>query len=76
MTKQDIFRNLVNASIDQMIKYLIEDFHLDITSAMNIVYSSQTLELLQNKRTGLYEQSPAYVSHLLNQEYKSGHLPR
>ena len=53
MTKQDIFRNLVNASIDQMIKYLIEDFHLDITSAMNIVYSSQTLELLQNKRTGL-----------------------
>lgn len=28
MTKQDIFRNLVNASIDQMIKYLIEDLSL------------------------------------------------
>ncbi|MCR5077611.1 MAG: hypothetical protein K6A82_06200 [Prevotella sp.] len=76
MTKQEIFNYLVNSSIDQMTTFLIEDFHLDVASAMNIIYSSKTLELLQNKRTGLYEQSPAYVYHLLRQEYKSGQLPQ
>ena len=58
MTKQERFNHLVNFTVDELTTYLIEDFHLDTAEALNIVYSSKTLELLQDKRTGLYDQSP------------------
>ena len=76
MTQQERFKHLVNFTIDELTTYLIKDFHLDTAEALNIVYSSKTLELLQNKRTGLYYQSPGYVYHLLKNEYKTGQLPQ
>ena len=76
MTQQERFNHLVNFTIDELTTYLIEDYHLDTVEALNIVYSSKTLELLQNKRTGLYDQSPGYVYHLLKHEYKTGQLPQ
>ena len=63
MTQQERFKHLVNFTIDELTTYLIKDFHLDTAEALDIVYSSKTLELLQNKRTGLYDQSPGYVYH-------------
>ena len=76
MTQQERFKHLVNFTIDELTTYLIKDFHLDTAEALDIVYSSKTLELLQNKRTGLYAQSPGYVYHLLKKEYKTGRLPQ
>lgn len=76
MTQQERFKHLVNFTIDELTTYLIKDFHLDTAEALDIVYSSKTLELLQNKRTGLYYQSPGYVYYLLKKEYKTGQLPQ
>ena len=49
MTQQERFKYLVNFTIDELTTYLIKDFHLDTAEALDIVYSSKTLELLQNK---------------------------
>lgn len=48
MTQQERFKHLVNFTIDELTTYLIKDFHLDTAEALDIVYSSKTLELLQN----------------------------
>ena len=76
MTQQERVKHRVNLTGYELTTYLIKDFDLVIAEALDIVYSSKTLELLQNKRTGLYDQSPGYVYHLLKHEYKTGQLPQ
>ncbi len=65
---------LINHIVDQMTLFLTEDFHLDIPTALNIVYNSKTLSLLQNKDTELFIESPSYVYELLRREYLTGKL--
>ncbi len=65
---------LINHTVDQMTKFLTEDYHLDIPTALNVVYNSKTLSLLQNKDTGLFIESPSYVYELLKKEYLTGKL--
>lgn len=55
-----------------MTEYLMADYHLDILSAMSVVYNSNTILLLQNSKTGLYYQSPGYVYEILKREYLTG----
>jgi hypothetical protein len=75
MTKEDKIEILTESIIDKMTEYLIEDFKLNIPSAMNIIYNSSTLELLQNKNTDLYAQSSGYVYYILRNEYLTGNMP-
>lgn len=65
---------LINHIVDRMTQFLTEDYHLDIPTALNIVYNSKTLSLLQNKNTELYIESPSYVYELLKSEYLTGKL--
>ncbi|HCC87471.1 MAG TPA: hypothetical protein DEQ17_04430 [Prevotella sp.] len=65
---------LINRIVDQMTQFLTEDYHLDIPTALNVVYNSKTLSLLQNKATELYIESPSYVYELLKKEYQTGKL--
>lgn len=53
---------------------LMEDEHIDMKSAMGILYNSQLYEKLQDSDTGLYYQSPYYCYELLQHELKYGKL--
>ena len=57
-----------------LITMLVEERHLTIPEAMDILYNSETYAKLKDPSTGLYFQSPAYIYGYLEQEIKSGQL--
>lgn len=65
---------LISHIVDKITGFLIEDFQLDIPSALNIVYTSDTFRALSDKETGLYSQSPSYIYEWLKREFLTGKL--
>ena len=63
---------LISHIVDKMANYLIEDFHLDIPSALNVIYTSDTYRILSDTENDLYSQSPSYVYEWLKQEFLTG----
>ena len=47
---------------------LIEEYHITLPEALTILYNSETFQKLQDKKTGLYYQSPVYVYDYLKRE--------
>lgn len=67
-THHEIAELLVDDTISEMTKYLMEDYDYTLENALDAVYTSKTLELLQNENGELYIQSPAYIYELLIDE--------
>lgn len=65
---------LISHIVDKITGFLIEDFQLDIPSALNIVYTSDTFRVLSDKETDLYSQSPSYIYEWLKREFLTGKL--
>ncbi len=65
---------LIEANIQDVLKYIIVDFGLSITEAMRKFYVSEVFEKLQNKDTGLYLESPAYIYDLYQNELRNGRI--
>lgn len=65
---------LISHIVDKITDFLIEDFQLDIPSALNIVYTSDTFRALSDKETDLYSQSPSYIYEWLKREFLTGKL--
>lgn len=61
---------LVEANIQDVLKYIVMDMDLSITDAMRAFYSSAVFEKLQDYDTGLYLESPAYIYELYKGELK------
>ncbi len=59
---------LVTRSTQEIVRYLIEDNNITIEDALDIVYNSQTFDLLCDLGTHLYYESPAYVYEMLKEE--------
>lgn len=59
---------LINYAIDQMTAFLIEDLHISLGQALDLIYSSRIYDLLQDEDAGLTEKSSAYIYELLKQE--------
>ena len=59
---------LVNYAIDQMTAYLIEDLHISLGQALDIIYNSRVYDLLLDESTDLTSYSPSYIYELLKQE--------
>lgn len=59
---------LTDHVISEMTKYLMEDYGYSLEKALDAIYTSHTLELLQIEGGELYVQSPAYVYELLLKE--------
>lgn len=74
MTKEQINKYLVDRAVDEMTRFLIQDYKLGIDQAIDFIYNSDTYQKLTNPQTGLYVQSPAYIYQLLKNEYKTGKL--
>lgn len=59
---------LIDHVISEMTKFLMEDYDYTLEKALEAVYCSHTIELLQIEEGELYVQSPAYVYDMLLQE--------
>ena len=59
---------LVEANIQDVLKYMIEDLKLSIVDAMRQFYASAVFEKLQDFETGLYLESPAYIYEMYKGE--------
>ena len=67
--KEQIREYLISNIIDKMVQYLMEDEALSLEQAMDGVYRSRTIQLLQIPEGELYVQSPAYVYEMMRQEW-------
>lgn len=61
---------LIDHVISEMTQYLMEDYGYTLEKALDTVYSSKTVELLQIEEGELYVQSPAYIYEMLLQELR------
>lgn len=48
--------------------YLVDDFHYTPQEAIDVLYTSETFDRLQDNDTGLYYQSAGYVYSFLQNE--------
>ena len=67
-SKEQIREYLISNIIDKMVQYHMEDESLPLEKAMDDVYRSNTITLLQIPEGELYIQSPAYVYEMMRQE--------
>lgn len=67
-TKEQIREYLISNIINNMVWYLIDEESLSLEQAMDVVYRSRTVQLLQMPEAELYVQSPAYVYEMMRQE--------
>ena len=51
--------------------FLVDDYHYTPEEAIDVLYTSETFERLQEDATGLYYQSPGYVYSFLQNELKT-----
>lgn len=66
---------LTDDIISEMTQYLMEDYGYTLEKALDTVYNSKTVELLQIEEGELYVQSPAYVYDMLLQELHLYRVP-
>ena len=59
---------LISNIIDKLVVFLMDDCAISLESALDKVYTSKTIKLLQIPKGELYVQSPEYVYELLRTE--------
>lgn len=52
--------------------YLMDDFHYTPQEAIDVLYTSETFERLQDDATGFYYQSVGYIYSFLQNELSRG----
>ena len=72
MTKEQIREYLIDYAVDQMTKFFMDDHHVGMAEALDVIYNSDTYAKLTDAEGGLYVQSPAYVYEILDEEYRFG----
>ena len=72
MTKDQTF--MIDYILSEMIQMLIEKKQMTFPEALDLLYSSQLFEMLQDVSTGLYLQSPCYNYESLEHELKFGKI--
>ncbi len=65
-THNQIATYLTNYALSELVKYVIEDTGCSVEQAMERVYNSPLMEVLQDEEGELYVQSPAYLYELMN----------
>ena len=66
--KKKEFDLIVQLIADQMVSFLMEDYKMPMLEAFDKIYNSHIFEKLQDKSTGLYLRSSAYVYEYLKKE--------
>ena len=65
-THHQIANYLINYTLSELVKYVMEDTGCSIEEAMERVYNSPLMDALQDEEGELYVQSPAYLYELMN----------
>lgn len=65
---------LIECMSKDLVLLLMEDFEIDMKTALRTLYTSDTYTKLQDTKTGLYFQSPRYVYDFLKNEMKTGKI--
>jgi hypothetical protein len=68
------FQYLKEGLVADLVSRVMEDYHLDMKKALDVVYSSVLFEKLSDPDTGLYKEGPAYVYSFLKDELALGRL--
>ena len=69
MTNQQ--QEMIEYTIQEVVRYLIEDNALTMEQALNQFYVSRTFEKLNDIETGLYLEGSAYIYEMLKREFCS-----
>jgi len=56
---------LTDYALSELVKYVVEDTGCSIEQAMEQVYNSKLMTLMQDEENELYVQSPAYLYELM-----------
>ncbi len=56
---------LTDYALSELVKYVMEDTGCSIEKAMEYVYNSPLMDVLQDEECELYVQSPAYLYELM-----------
>jgi len=67
MSKVEI---LTEAITQEIVGFLMADRNLELDEAMNLLYSSDLFDKIQDIDTGLYLEGSAYIYELLKDELK------
>lgn len=70
MTDEETF--MIECITTRLVEYVMEDFGLDMSTALKMVFESTTYSKLVDLDTGLYYQSPGYVYDFLQNELRTG----
>lgn len=73
-THHKIATYLTDHALSELVRYVMEDTGCSIEQAMEKVYNSPLMELLQDEDNELYVQSPAYLYELMNKDTKKQQL--
>ena len=65
---------LIENIAKDIVLVLMEDFNMDMKTALHTLYTSDTYTRLQDTKAGLYFQSTRYVYDFLKNEIKSGKM--
>jgi hypothetical protein len=68
------FEFMVDILTRDLITLLMERQQIDMKSAFDIVYNSDTYAALNRPESGLFFQSPKYVYSILDNEMKTGKM--
>ena len=68
------FQFLKEGLIADLVGRLMSDYNFDMEKALDIVYSSDTIQKLSDPATGHYKEGPAYVYSFLQDELLRGKL--
>lgn len=71
VTEND-FQYMLECQERDIATILVEQCEMSIRQALSVLYGSKTYQLLKNKRSGLFFQSPYYVYSFLQDEMKTG----
>ena len=62
---------LKEAVTRKLVEYLMEDRHIGVSQALDLLQSSRTFSLLMDEKTGLYRESPAHVYEYLKENLRA-----
>ncbi len=65
---------VIEELVKELVLRLIDEKHLSLKDALDIVYNSETYTKIIDTRTGLYSQSTTYVYDYLESELTTGRL--
>lgn len=73
-TDNNNFEFLVEYITARVVEWLIRDRNSSIEEALLLFYNSETFDLLCERKTDMYVESPAYVYEIFKEEQRQGTL--